>query len=72
MLECLLMLIVYVIVACIVWYVIAELVKVFWTPPPPVMHLIGLLLGLLVLIGALNCIGVLGDGHGLTFHRTVP
>jgi hypothetical protein len=69
MLECLLVLIVYVIVAVIVWYVIQELLKVFWTPPPPVINLIGLLLGLIVLIGALNCIGVFADGRFPMLHR---
>lgn len=63
MLECLVYVLLYVIIAAIAWYVIQEVVKVFWTPPPPVMHLIGLLLGLLVLLAALNCLGVIDGGR---------
>jgi hypothetical protein len=39
----------------------------FISLPPPILTLIRLLIGLLILIYALQCIGVLG-GH-FTFHR---
>lgn len=68
MLSCAVMILIYVIVAAIFWYVIQEVLKVFWTPPPPVMHLIGLLIGLLVLLAALNCLGVV-EGGPFIHHR---
>lgn len=59
MLSCLIMLLVWVIVAAICWIVIKEVLAVFWSPPAPIMHLVGLLLGLLVLIQALACLGLI-------------
>lgn len=68
MLSCLVFVLVYVILAAIAWYVIQEVVKIFWTPPAPVMQLIGLLLGLLVMIAALSCLGLVTDAP-FTIHR---
>jgi hypothetical protein len=62
MLECLVSVIIYVILALIVMYVIELLVGQFLTLPPPIILLIRLLIGLLVLIAALDCIGFLHMG----------
>jgi hypothetical protein len=67
-LECLVGLIIAVIIALIILYVLETVLAPFITLPPPIMMLIRLLMGLLVLIYALQCIGVLG-GHGFAFHR---
>ena len=68
MLECLVGLIIAVIIALIVIYVIETVLAPFITLPPPILTLIRLLIGLLVLIYALQCLGIL-SGHGFTFHR---
>lgn len=62
MLTCLVYLIVWVIVALIVVYVIELIVGQFLTLPPPIGLLIRALVGLLVLIAALECLGFLGTG----------
>lgn len=67
MLSCLVYLIIWVIVALIVIYIIEAVVGQFLTLPPPIMMLIRLLIGLLVLIAALNCLGLLD--MGLPFGR---
>ena len=69
MLECLVGLIIAVIVALIVLWVIETVLAPFITLPPPILMLIRLLIGLLVLIYALQCIGVLGGGHLYPFRR---
>ncbi len=71
MLECLIYLIVWVIIAVIVLYVLESVLAPFITLPPPVYMLIRLLIGLLVLIAFLNCTGLVGGmGHyGLDFGR---
>lgn len=65
MLECLVMLIVYVIIALIVLYILEAALAPFFPLPSPVIVLIRLLIGLLVLIAFLNCTGLLGGGFGL-------
>lgn len=67
MLECLVQLLVWVILALIIIYVIELLVAQFLPLPPPIVMLIRLLAGLLVLIAALDCIGLLH--MGLPFRR---
>jgi hypothetical protein len=62
MLECLVYLIVWVIVALIVLYVLETLVAMFLPMPPNILTLIRLLVGLLVLIAALECLGFLSTG----------
>lgn len=62
MLECLVYLIVWVIIAVIVLYVVEILVAQFFSIPPPVMMLVRLLVGLLVLIACLDCIGFVNMG----------
>lgn len=62
MLECLVFLIVWVIVALIVVYAVELLVGQFLPLPPPIIMLIRLLIGLLVLIAALKCLGLLSGG----------
>lgn len=57
MLSCLVSLIVWVIVAVIFLYVIELLVSQFLPIPPPVVMLLRVLIGLLVLIAALDCFG---------------
>lgn len=58
MLECLIYLIIWVIVALIVLYVIEMVLKPFIALPPPIMMLIRLLIGLLVLLACLDCLGL--------------
>lgn len=65
MLNCLIYLIIYVIIALIVLYIIETLLAQFLTLPPPVIMLIRLLVGLLILIAALDCIGIMPGGPGL-------
>lgn len=62
MLECLVYLIVWVIVALIVLYVIELLVGQFLPLPPQIMMLIRVLLGLIVLIACLECLGLVHMG----------
>ena len=62
MLECLVSLLIWVILALVIIYVIETLVSQFLPLPPPIVMLIRLLIGLLVLIAALDCIGLL---HGI-------
>jgi hypothetical protein len=68
MLECLVMLIVWVIIAIIVLYILETVLAPFISLPPPVYMLIRLLIGLLVLIAFLNCCGFFGAvGHDGNF-----
>jgi hypothetical protein len=70
MIECLISLIIVVIIAVIVIYALEAIVGVFLPLPPPVMMLIRLLVGLLVLLYALDCLfssGILGGFH--VWHR---
>jgi hypothetical protein len=69
MLECLVGLIFAVIVALIVLFVIEKALAPFIALPPPIMMLIRLLVGLLILIYALQCLGIIGGGHPFLFHR---
>lgn len=70
MLACLVSLIIWVIVALIIIYIIELLVGQFLPLPPPIMMLVRVLIGLLVLIAALDCFGLLGGGSlYLPFHR---
>jgi hypothetical protein len=62
MLECLVFLIVWVIVALIVVYAVELLVGQFLPLPSPIIMLIRLLIGLLVLIAALKCLGLFSGG----------
>jgi hypothetical protein len=59
MLECLVFLVVWCIVALIIVYVIELLVGQFLPLPAPIIALIRVLIGLLVLIAALDCLGIL-------------
>jgi hypothetical protein len=63
MIECLIYLILYCIVAIIVLYVIETLLALFVVLPPPVPILLRLLGALLVLLALLQCLGLL-SGHG--------
>ena len=61
MLECLVYLIIWAIVALICWLVLTKVVETFWGGVDPrIMQLVGLLFGLLVLIQMLRCMGFLG------------
>ena len=60
MIGCLISLIIVVIVAVILLYVFEAIVGVFLALPPPVYMLIRLLIGLLVLLYALQCLGSMG------------
>jgi hypothetical protein len=71
MLECLIVLIVYVIIAVIVLWVLETVIASFGVAvPPPITTLIRLLLVLLVLIWFLNCIGLLGGTFHLPLRRS--
>jgi hypothetical protein len=61
-LECLVYLIVWIIVALIVIWIIEQLVGMFLQLPPNILVLIRLLVGLLVLIAALDCLGLFHTG----------
>ena len=67
MLGCLVTLIVWVIVAVIILYVLEQVLAPFFPLPPPVYMLIRLLIGLLILIEFLGCIGFLGGGNNFQF-----
>lgn len=56
MIECLISLIIYVIIAVIAVYVFEAIVAAIWTPPPPVFMLVRLLVGLIVLLHGLRCL----------------
>lgn len=60
MIACLIGLIIVVIVAVIVVYIIETAVGSLISLPPPVWVLVRLLIGLLVLLYALNCLGAAG------------
>lgn len=62
MIGCLITLIIWCIVAIIVLYVFEYLIAQFIALPPPVFVLIRLLVGLLVLLMFLECIGLVGGG----------
>jgi hypothetical protein len=62
MLGCLISLIIAVIVALIVLYVLESVMAPFMALPPPIITLLRLLIGLLVLLYFLSCIGFLGSG----------
>ena len=64
MIGCLIGLIIMVIIAVIVLYVLEAVMAPFFTLPPPVYMLIRLLIGLLVLLYFLQCIGFLGLSGG--------
>lgn len=69
MLNCIVFLLVWCIVALIVIYVLEMILSQFLTLPPPVTMLIRLLIGLLVLIAALNCLGLLNMSMPMPFNR---
>lgn len=69
MLPCLVYLLVWVIVALIVLYVIETIVKMFFPLPPNIIMLIRLLVGLLVLIAALDCLGFTNIGMVPSWRR---
>lgn len=67
MISCLISLLIVVIIAVIVLYVVETAVGALLSLPPPIWMLIRLLVGLLVLLYALNCLGIVGDGRPM-FH----
>lgn len=66
--ECLIALVIWVIVAIIILYIVETLVGLI-TPgvPPQVWMLLRLLVGLIVLLNALECLGLLSTGY--FYHR---
>ena len=68
MLECLIWLIVAVIIAVIVLLILETAIGALIQLPPPVFVLLRLLVGLLVLLYALDCLFGAGVLHG--FHRS--
>lgn len=62
MLNCLVQLLIFAIVGLIFLYILEIVLAQFLPIPPPIKMLIRLLIGLLILIAALNCFGFLGTG----------
>lgn len=62
MIECLISVVIVVIVAVIVLYILQFALNAVIALPPPVWQLVRLLVGLLVLLYALRCFGIFGDG----------
>lgn len=65
--ECLIGLVIFAIVALIVLLIIEKVVTTFIEIPPPVGMLIRLLVGLIVLLRALSCLGGI-EGIGRMWH----
>jgi hypothetical protein len=63
-LGCLINLIILVIIAVIILYILEVALQPFMALPAPVYTLIRLLIGLLILLQFLNCIGFLGTYGG--------
>jgi hypothetical protein len=60
MLECLIYLCVWAIVALIVWIVLSKILGMFWGGiDSRIMQLVGLLFGLIILVWTLRCMGLL-------------
>ena len=59
MLDCFIWLIIYVIISIIVLYIVEVILQQFPILPPPVFVLIRLLVGLLIVLWLLSCLGVL-------------
>ena len=59
MLVCFIWLIIYVIISIIVLYIVEVILQQFPILPPPVFVLIRLLVGLLIVLWLLSCLGVL-------------
>ena len=64
LIGCLINLIILVIIAVIILYILEVALAPFMSLPPPVYTLIRLLIGLLILLQFLNCIGMLGTYGG--------
>jgi len=64
MLECLVALIVYAIVAVIIVYVVEALLALFVPMPPKLFVLIRLLAAVLVLVALLHCLGLVSGFPG--------
>lgn len=61
MMECLIYLVIWAILALICWIVIQKVLAIFWGgADSTIMQLVGLLLGLLLLLQTLRCMGFLG------------
>lgn len=71
MLTCLIYLIIWCIIAIIVLYIFETVVAMFIALPSQVFVLIRLLVGLLVLLAFLNCVGLLGGAYPLFPHGRV-
>lgn len=71
MLTCLIYLIIWVIIAVIILWIGEMLITQFIALPPPVFMLIRVLVGLLVLLAFLNCVGLLGGAYPLFPHGRV-
>jgi len=70
MLPCLVNLIIYIIIILIVFYILQILLAQFLTLPPQVIMLLKILVGLLILIAALDCFGIFpGPGPYPFFRR---
>jgi ABC-type transport system involved in multi-copper enzyme maturation permease subunit len=61
MIGCLISVLVVALIAVVVLYVAESAVNAITTLPPPVWHLVRLIVGLIVLLYALQCLGIL-DG----------
>ena len=68
MIECLISLIIWCIVAAIILYVVEAVLRSFLPLPSQVLMLIRLLVGLLVLLAVLDCLGFM-QGVRVPFRR---
>ena len=69
MIECLISLIIWCIVAAIILYIVEAVLGSFLPLPSQVLMLIRLLVGLLVLLAVLDCFGLLQGGVRFPFRR---
>ena len=69
MIECLISLIIWCIVAAIILYIVEAVLGSFLPLPSQVLMLVRLLVGLLVLLAVLDCFGLLQGGVRFPFRR---
>jgi hypothetical protein len=67
--QCLIGVIIYAIVSLIILFILEYIFAQFFPLPPKVIALIRLLIGLLILLYALSCFGILDGGPGPFFRR---
>jgi hypothetical protein len=69
MLSCLVQILIYAIISLIILFILEYVFAQFFPLPPKVIMLIRLLIGLLLLLYALSCFGILDGAPGPFFRR---